>query len=123
MHHSLNHHRHLCHPSCSTELEAQHCPSRASGPGLSATPHQELTATALADLCAQHPYLCSEGGTERRPVLPNLIDGNLYVGHQGHALCIAEWAHLVPLGGVFNLAADHVDIGPARAVTAAKEAI
>ena len=68
-----------------------------------------LAAAALDALCTQHPYLCGEIA-ERRPVMPNLVGGQLYVGHQGHALCIADWAGLVPLTGVFNLAAEKASI-------------
>ena len=80
-----------------------------------------LAAAALDGLYARHPYLCGEPA-ERRPVMPNLVGDHLYVGHQGHALCIADWAGLVPLSGVFNLAAEKVDIGPARAMAASKAA-
>ena len=71
-----------------------------------------MSSTTLAALCEKHPYLAAdtgaagEGAASRRPVLPNLVDGRLLVGHQGHALCIADWAHLVKLGGVVNLAAE-----------------
>jgi hypothetical protein len=78
-----------------------------------------LSDGAFAALCAAHPYLCGETGAERRPVLPNLVGGSLLVGHQGHALCIADWAPLVPLGGVVNLAPEHVNPAPAREVVSA----
>ena len=81
-----------------------------------------LSDAALDALCAAHPYLCGETGAERRPVLPNLVGGSLLVGHQGHALCIADWAPLVRIGGVFNLAPDKVDPAPARAIVAAASA-
>ena len=78
-----------------------------------------LSDGAFAALCAAHPYLCGETGAERRPVLPNLVGGSMLVGHQGHALCIADWAPLVPLGGVVNLAPEHVNPAPAREVVTA----
>ena len=85
-----------------------------------------LSDSTLAALCAQHPCLLAAAedseaapGTAaavavKRPVLPNLVDGALLVGHQGHALCIAQWAAHTRLGRVINLAADHVDPTPAR---------
>ena len=79
----------------------------------------DLSEAAAAELCAAHAYLGGETGDERRPVLPNLIDGNLLVGHQGHALCIGEWAGLVRLAGVINLAPERVDGAPARKAVAA----
>ena len=83
-----------------------------------------LSEEALRDLCARYPALACADATDpaaaRRPVLPNLVDGALLVGHQGHALCIADWESHVPLGCVLNLAAEHVDPQPARdAATAA----
>ena len=105
----------------------------------------DLSEAAAAALCEAHPYLSGESGDERRPVLPNLIDATLLVGHQGHALsghlgvgrpgcmltsrasptngrhalCISEWAGLMTLGGVVNLAPEKVDGTAARAAVAA----
>ena len=102
-----------------------------------------LSERALDVLCSQHPCLsgsctaaeaaemdeaaagfsaaAAAAAAERRPVLPNLVDGSLLVGHQGHAVCISDWERHVPLGGVVNLAPEKVDANPAReaAVTAA----
>ena len=81
-----------------------------------------LSDGALSELCERFPCLVARGDgaadDSKRPVLPNLVDGTLLVGHQGHALCIADWAHHVALGGVLNLAAAHVDAGPARDASA-----
>ena len=78
-----------------------------------------LSDAALRELCERYPSLvCADAGDDasksRRPVLPNLVDGALLVGHQGHALCLADWEKHVPLGAVLNLAAEHVDPAPAR---------
>ena len=84
-----------------------------------------ITVRALEALRALHPWLFCEGGGEgggtaqRRPVTPNLIDGTLLVGHQGHALRCEAWAPLLGLGGVLNLAAERVDPRPARDALAA----
>lgn len=108
-----------------------------------------MSERALTALCAQHPCLavaCAVSETdevargawdpagggfsaaataaarERRPVLPNLVDGALLVGHQGHALCIADWQGHVRLGGVLNLAPAHVDASKAREVAMSQAA-
>ena len=81
----------------------------------------QLTDAALAALCVAHPCLCG-AAAERRPVLPNLVGGSLLVGHQGHALCIGDWAPLLPLSLIVNLAPDRVDATAERAVVAAAAA-
>ena len=57
--------------------------------------NEEWSALALRELCERYPSLvCADAGDDasksRRPVLPNLVDGALLVGHQGHALCLAD---------------------------------
>jgi len=70
----------------------------------------------LPSLVAFHqrfPWLCTSGevghqAAERLPVLPNLIVEGLYLGHQGHALSLGRWRHLVGVSHVVNLAENRV---------------
>ena len=52
-----------------------------------------VAPSALEALLADHPALASSA--PHRPVLPNLVDGSLLIGHQGHALKLPEWAPLL----------------------------
>merc|ERR1712113_393109 len=42
------------------------------------------------------------------PALPNLIIKDLFLGHQGHAVTISRWAHLLGISHVVNLAENRV---------------
>jgi len=69
-----------------------------------------LSEAALGQLQTAHPALC--GDAPHRAVLPNLIDGTMLLGHQGHAIKLSEWAHHMKVAGVINLAPDHVPSAP-----------
>ena len=90
--------------------------SREAGAAAGATSDGTHAATASHSSSGDGAFSASASAAaaERRPVLPNLADGKLLVGHQGHAMCIRDWEHHVHLGGVINLAPKHVDAQPAR---------
>lgn len=88
---------------CVAAEAAEDGSSGGSGQGAGGSGRRASFSTAAAAAAAT-----------RRPVLPNLVDGTLLVGHQGHALCIADWQRHVRLGGVVNLAPEKVDASKAR---------
>ena len=81
-----------------------------------------LTAEAGAALAKAFPYVCrpcgsGQGNSDARPpCLPNVVDGVLLLGHQGHAAAVGKWADGLRCCGVVNLAPDKVP-GPRFAPT------
>jgi hypothetical protein len=79
-----------------------------------------VCADAAASSDAASTSSKEKSRADRRPVLPNLVDGCLLVGHQGHALCISDWVMHLDVGLHANLACEHVDSQPSRSASDAR---